>query len=76
MDYIGHYMLGEQYRADPNAGIDEAVLYAKSVHFSRDGNDVWVFDIDETSLSNLPYYAAHNFNKPTYTNIYRNWPKA
>ena len=23
------------------------------------GKEVWVFDIDETSLSNLPYYAKH-----------------
>ncbi|KAE8802877.1 Stem 28 kDa glycoprotein [Hordeum vulgare] len=25
--------------------------------------EVWVFDIDETTLSNLPYYAKHGFGK-------------
>ncbi|KAH0749435.1 hypothetical protein KY290_028667 [Solanum tuberosum] len=24
---------------------------------NRDGKDVWVFDVDDTTLSNLPYYA-------------------
>ncbi|KAL6890130.1 hypothetical protein ACP4OV_008893 [Aristida adscensionis] len=26
-----------------------------------DGKEVWVFDIDETALSSLPYYATHGF---------------
>ncbi|CAK9174541.1 unnamed protein product [Ilex paraguariensis] len=34
-----------------------ALEYAESVELVGDGKDVWVFDIDETSLSDLPYYA-------------------
>jgi len=39
----------------------EAEEYAKSLKLSDDGKDAWIFDIDETLLSNLPYYAAHGF---------------
>ncbi|KAK6116747.1 hypothetical protein DH2020_049480 [Rehmannia glutinosa] len=32
--------------------------FAKSVQLEGDdGKDIWVFDIDETALSNLPFYA-------------------
>jgi hypothetical protein len=30
-------------------------------HAHRQRKEAWVFDIDETSLSNLPYYATHGF---------------
>ncbi|KAK8514246.1 hypothetical protein V6N13_063148 [Hibiscus sabdariffa] len=60
-DYVGHYMMGDQYRKDSSMVTDQAILHAQSVTLGRDGKDVWVFDIDETSLSNLPYYARHGF---------------
>ncbi|KAH7867328.1 hypothetical protein Vadar_032009 [Vaccinium darrowii] len=50
-------MLGHQYRKDCNAATYPALQYAKSLKLTGDGKDVWVFDIDETALSNLPYYA-------------------
>ncbi|KAF5931998.1 hypothetical protein HYC85_028169 [Camellia sinensis] len=59
--YIGHYMLGKQYRKDSKAVVDQALSYAQSLKLAGDGKDVWVFDIDETTLSNLPYYAHHGF---------------
>ncbi|KAK3018945.1 hypothetical protein RJ639_003542 [Escallonia herrerae] len=55
--YVGHYMLGRQYRDDCNAVGESAAEYAKSLRLAGDGKDIWVFDIDETTLSNLPYYA-------------------
>ncbi|KAI3763346.1 hypothetical protein L1987_53800 [Smallanthus sonchifolius] len=55
--YIGHYMLGEQYREDCIMVAEAAYTYAKTLKLVGDGNDVWIFDIDETTLSNLPYYA-------------------
>ncbi|KAM7254479.1 hypothetical protein ACFE04_003859 [Oxalis oulophora] len=71
--YIGHYMLGKQYRKDCDTVGLEAYKYAKSVTLKGDGKDVWVFDIDETTLSNLPYYAdpsngfgALPFNQTTF----------
>ncbi|MGJ2483459.1 HAD family acid phosphatase, partial [Salmonella enterica subsp. enterica serovar Paratyphi A] len=56
-NYVGHYMLGHQYRKDCNAAMYVALQYAKSLKLTGDGKDIWVFDIDETTLSNLPYYA-------------------
>ena len=60
-DYVGHYMLGHQYRKDSEAVVNEALVYAQSLQLGGDGKDIWVFDIDETTLSNLPYYANHGF---------------
>lgn len=57
-EYVGNYMLGKQYRHDCEAVADAAIDYANSVQVAGDGKDVWVFDIDETTLSNLPYYAG------------------
>ncbi|KAE8709135.1 Mitochondrial-processing peptidase subunit alpha isoform 1 [Hibiscus syriacus] len=57
-------MLGDQYRKDSSMVANEALLYAQSLTLGGDGKDVWVFDIDETTLSNLPYYAQHGFGKP------------
>ena len=59
--YVGHYMLGHQYRQDSRVVVYEAIAYAESLKLGGDGKDVWVFDIDETTLSNLPYYAENGF---------------
>ncbi|GMY20531.1 acid phosphatase 1 [Fagus crenata] len=59
--YVGHYMIGHQYREDSKVATNQAIVYVKSLKLTGDGKDVWVFDIDETSLSLLPYYAAHGF---------------
>ncbi|KAG0517274.1 hypothetical protein BDA96_09G075100 [Sorghum bicolor] len=59
--YVGHYMLGGHYRRDSRVVVDEAIAYAEGLKLAGNGKEVWVFDIDETSLSNLPYYATHGF---------------
>lgn len=59
--YVGHYMLGHQYRKDSKVIVKEALVYAQSLTVTGSDKDVWVFDIDETTLSNLPYYAQHEF---------------
>ncbi|TVU17102.1 hypothetical protein EJB05_33116 [Eragrostis curvula] len=64
--YVGHYMLGGHYRRDSRVVVDEAVAYAESLKLAGNGKEVWVFDIDETSLSNLPYYATHGFGTKPY----------
>ncbi|XAR67666.1 Acid phosphatase [Bertholletia excelsa] len=56
-DYIGHYMLGDQFLKDCNVTAYEAYEYAQNLTLANDGKDIWVFDIDDTALSNLPYYA-------------------
>lgn len=59
--YIGNYILGDQYRSDSKTVCREGYLYTKSLNLVADGKAIWVFDIDETTLSNLPYYAEHGF---------------
>ncbi|WCJ39704.1 HAD superfamily subfamily IIIB acid phosphatase [Euphorbia peplus] len=72
--YVGNYMLGQQYRDDFKAVTDEALAYAKSLKLARDGKDIWIFDIDETSLSNLPYFAQHGFGAEPYNpTLFSEW---
>ncbi|KAJ9693464.1 hypothetical protein PVL29_012299 [Vitis rotundifolia] len=47
--YVGYYMLGHQYRQDSRAVVYEAIAYAESLK------------LDETTLSNLPYFAENGF---------------
>ncbi|XP_062179239.1 stem 28 kDa glycoprotein-like [Phragmites australis] len=64
--YVGNYMLGGHYRSDSRAVVDEAVAYAEGLNLTGEGKEVWVFDVDETTLSNLPYYAEHGFGAEPY----------
>ncbi|XAR50694.1 Acid phosphatase [Bertholletia excelsa] len=73
-NYVGNYMLGDQYRKDSRVVADEAVSYAQSLKLVGDGRDIWVFDIDETTLSNLPYYAKHGFGvEPYNSTLFNKW---
>lgn len=57
--YVKDYLMGEGYVLDLERVSEEAKVYATSFQFNGDGKDIWVFDIDETLLSNLPYYLEH-----------------
>ncbi|EMS66285.1 Stem 28 kDa glycoprotein [Triticum urartu] len=59
--YVGHYMVGDHYRRDSKVVVDQAIAYVDSLKLAGNGKEVWVFDVDETTLSNLPYYAKHGF---------------
>ncbi|CAM8960470.1 unnamed protein product [Rhodiola kirilowii] len=61
IDSVKEYMDGDRYASDSDVVADYAIAFAKSVNVSEYGNDAWVFDIDETLLSNLPYYREHGF---------------
>lgn len=60
-EHVKEYMNGKGYVYDLEIANKEAGEFAKSVKLKEDGLDAWVFDIDETLLSNLPYYAAHGY---------------
>lgn len=59
--YVKDYMTGKAYHFDLEIVANEAAAYARSVSLAGDGKDAWVFDVDETLLSNLPYYADHGY---------------
>lgn len=60
-DYVKDYMTGREYSIDLRRVSMEAEIYAKTVELTGDGKDVWIFDVDETLLSNFPYYADHGY---------------
>lgn len=60
-EYVKDYMTGRAYGVDLERVSNEAGVYATSVELSGDGKDVWIFDVDDTLLSNLPYYADHGY---------------
>ncbi|MDF5581050.1 HAD family acid phosphatase, partial [Vibrio parahaemolyticus] len=55
--YIGNYMLGEQYRSDSKTVNQQAYFYARDLEVHP--KDTFVFSIDGTVLSNIPYYQKH-----------------
>lgn len=60
-DYVKDYMTNRGYDIDLERVSKDTGDYAKSVQFEGDGKEAWIFDIDETLLSNLPYYADHRY---------------
>ena len=50
-------MLGYQYRKDVQAVADVGHNFAKSTPLHLDFRNTWIFDVADTLLSNLPYYA-------------------
>ncbi|XP_028807302.1 acid phosphatase 1 [Neltuma alba] len=69
VEYVKEYMMGKGYALDLEMVSKEAGDYAKSVKLNGDGKDVWIFDIDETLLSNLPYYAAHGYGYQLFDHV-------
>ncbi|MQM00580.1 hypothetical protein Taro_033315 [Colocasia esculenta] len=59
--YVKAYMTGRAYQFDLELVAREAGAYAGGIYLAEDGRDAWVFDVDETLLSNLPYYADHHY---------------
>ncbi|XP_023897045.2 acid phosphatase 1 isoform X1 [Quercus suber] len=66
VQFVQDYMTGDQYRYDSEVVAENSVRFAKTVEISDSGSDGWVFDIDETLLSNLPYYQLHGFGSETF----------
>ncbi|PHT39134.1 hypothetical protein CQW23_22707 [Capsicum baccatum] len=68
--YIGKYMTSTQYQVDSERTISECILHlTTNCILEKDGKDSWIFDIDDTLLSSVPYYKKNGFggNKPNET---------
>jgi hypothetical protein len=60
--HVRGYVTGAGYRSDLALVARESAAYARAApRGGDDGRDAWVFDVDETLLSNLPYYADHGY---------------
>ncbi|XP_042488003.1 acid phosphatase 1-like [Macadamia integrifolia] len=64
--FVKNYMTGDRYLLDSQAVAEEALSLAGKVKLAGDGKDAWVFDIDETLLSNLPYYSLNGFGTQSF----------
>jgi hypothetical protein len=61
LGFVEEYMRGERYTTDSEVVGNLSSAFAKSVRLVGDGKDAWFFDIDETLLSNVPYYNDAGF---------------
>lgn len=68
--FVQEYMSGERYASDSGVVANYSLAFGEAVKLGGDGKDAWVFDIDETLLSNLPYYEAHGFGSETFNEKY------
>ncbi|KAE9585696.1 hypothetical protein Lal_00010294 [Lupinus albus] len=66
VNFVAKYMGGERYSSDSKVVGKVSSAFAESVELDGDGRDAWVFDIDETLLSNLPYYENNGFGKEIF----------
>ncbi|XP_043707316.1 acid phosphatase 1-like [Telopea speciosissima] len=58
--YIGKYMRSDRYKIDSKKRIEECNCYLyNTFSLTGDGKDAWIFDIDDTLLSNVPYFKKH-----------------
>ncbi|KFK27743.1 hypothetical protein AALP_AA8G423400 [Arabis alpina] len=61
-DYVEDYLVtSQQYRHDSKTVCKEAYFYAKGLALKNDTVNVWIFDLDETLLSNIPFYAYFGY---------------
>ncbi|XP_014512950.1 acid phosphatase 1 [Vigna radiata var. radiata] len=57
IEYIGKYVTSTQYKVDSQRATEECLVYlSTSCNLKKDGFDAWIFDIDDTLLSTVPYY--------------------
>ncbi|KAJ8899527.1 hypothetical protein K2173_018501 [Erythroxylum novogranatense] len=62
VDHVTRYMTSSQYEADSQRAVEEVRLYLSSCcALKGDGKDAWIFDVDDTLLSTIPYYKKHGF---------------
>ncbi|KVH93852.1 acid phosphatase 1-like [Cynara cardunculus var. scolymus] len=74
VSFVQEYMNGERYRSDSEVIADYALKHARTVNIAGDGKDAWIFDIDETLLSNMPYYVNHGYGSEVFDeNSFNEW---
>ncbi|ERN18961.1 acid phosphatase 1 [Amborella trichopoda] len=62
VEYIGKYMTSTQYKVDSERALEQCTLYlSQEFGLTGDGKDAWIFDVDDTLLSNIPYYKKHQY---------------
>nr|KYP54127.1 Stem 28 kDa glycoprotein [Cajanus cajan] len=71
-EYVESYIQGDQYDSDSKYVNQQAYFFAKSI--KRNENDVFIFSVDGTVLSNVPYYSKHGYGvNPYNATVYDAW---
>jgi hypothetical protein len=70
--HVENYMIGGQYEHDMNLIVDEIVFYASQIPLSTSTThqDAWILDVDDTCISNIPYYKAKRFGYVSFFHHY------
>jgi len=72
--FVQKYMTGPRYQSDTYFAAEPALDYVKSLSVSNDGKDAWVFSLDDTLISTLPYYELHGFGSEVFNKVsYNEW---
>ncbi|KAG6501628.1 acid phosphatase 1-like [Zingiber officinale] len=66
LEIVATYVNGDRYLSDSDIIAVDCLSFAETVRIVGDKKDAWVFDIDETLLSNVPYYAVHGFGSEAF----------
>ncbi|PKU83604.1 acid phosphatase 1 [Dendrobium catenatum] len=64
--FVEAYMKGDHYVSDSEVVAVEAIYFARDFDIAGNGKDAWIFDVDETLLSNLPYYIEVDFGSEPF----------
>ncbi|XP_047091874.1 acid phosphatase 1-like [Lolium rigidum] len=72
--HVRRYLTGPAYRSDLELVAREASAFARAAATATAARAVapdaaWVFDVDETLLSNLPYYAQHGYGLELFDHL-------
>lgn len=59
--FVATYVGSGQYYTDLTVAVESARTYLCTIEAGEDGRDLVVLDIDETALSNMPYYVANHY---------------
>ncbi|CAI8606639.1 unnamed protein product [Vicia faba] len=72
--HVQNYILGGQYELDMNIIVDEIIFYAKSQILVPSNKDAWILDVDDTCISNIPYYKDKRFGcEPFDSTMFKAW---
>ncbi|CAK9326683.1 unnamed protein product [Citrullus colocynthis] len=67
IEFVKDYFHSGRYLSDSRSVAAFSLTFARSVKVAKgDGMDAWIFDVDETLLSNLPYYEDNGFGSQPY----------
>ncbi|XP_058743271.1 acid phosphatase 1-like isoform X2 [Vicia villosa] len=72
--HVENYILDGQYELDMNIIVDEIIFYAKSQIPVPSNKDAWILDVDDTCISNIPYYKNKRFGcEPFDSTMFKAW---